>query len=126
MQYTTDKQELYTLMTLQEDKLSSVIAPDLKTAFVTLELEGCQNLIIDLTDVKFADSSGLSGLLSGNRIFKEVGGWFILTGLSPYVSKLLAITQLNRVLNIADNVEEGVKAIQDAIKDKEQGETEQQ
>ncbi|HRJ14774.1 MAG TPA: STAS domain-containing protein, partial [Saprospiraceae bacterium] len=59
MKYTVDKQERYTIFRLDETTLNSVLAPQLKSEFVILSNEGVNNLILDLSNVEFVDSSGL-------------------------------------------------------------------
>lgn len=111
MKYTIDKQEKYTLLSLHEEKLDSSIAPNLKTEMVTLHAEGARNLILDLGEVKYTDSSGLSALLVGNRILQEDGGIFVLTRLSEHTLKLIKISQLDSVLNILPSIEEAIDAV---------------
>jgi anti-anti-sigma factor len=111
MKYTIDKQEKYTLLRLHEEKMDSSIAPNLKSEMVTLHAEGARNIILDLTEVKYTDSSGLSALLVGNRIFQEDGGIFILACLSDHTMKLIKISQLDSVLNILPSVEESIDAV---------------
>lgn len=111
MKYTIDKQEKYTLVRLHEEKMDSSIAPNLKSEMVTLHAEGTRNVILDLSEVKYTDSSGLSALLVGNRIFQEEGGIFILACLSDHTMKLIRISQLDSVLNIFKSVEESIDAV---------------
>ena len=111
MKYTIDKQEKYTLLRLHEEKMDSSIAPNLKSEMVTLHAEGTRNIILDLTEVKYTDSSGLSALLVGNRIFQEEGGIFILASLSDHTMKLIRISQLDSVLNILPSIEEAIDAV---------------
>lgn len=111
MKYSIDKQEKYTLLRLNEEKLDSSIAPQLKSEMVTLHAEGVRNIILDLSEVKYTDSSGLSALLVGNRILQEDNGIFILTRLSEHTMKLIKISQLDSVLNILPTVEEGIDAV---------------
>jgi anti-sigma B factor antagonist len=111
MKYSVDKQEKYTLLRLNEEKLDSSIAPQLKSEMVTLHAEGVRNIILDLSEVKYTDSSGLSALLVGNRILQEDNGIFILARLSDHTMKLIKISQLDSVLNILPTVEEGIDAI---------------
>ena len=58
MKYTIDKQEKYSLLRLHEEKLDSSVAPALKSELITLHAEGIRNIILDLTEVKYTDSSG--------------------------------------------------------------------
>lgn len=111
MKYTIDKQEKYSLLHLHEEKMDSSIAPSLKSEMITLHAEGVRNIILDLAEVKYTDSSGLSALLVGNRIFQEEGGIFVLTGLSDHTMKLIKISQLDSVLNILPSKEEAVDAV---------------
>ncbi|MCW5912382.1 MAG: STAS domain-containing protein [Cyclobacteriaceae bacterium] len=111
MKYSIDKQEKYTLLRLNEEKLDSSIAPQLKSEMVTLHAEGVRNIILDLSEVKYTDSSGLSALLVGNRILQEDNGIFVLTRLSDHTMKLIKISQLDSVLNILPTVEEGIDAV---------------
>lgn len=108
MKYSVDKKERYTILSLQEDNLNSVLAPDLKSEFIVMVNEGVENLILDLGDVKFVDSSGLSAILTANRLWKGVGS-FILTGIThPSVKKLIEISRLDSILTIIPTVEESV------------------
>ncbi|MBS1490295.1 MAG: STAS domain-containing protein [Bacteroidetes bacterium] len=111
MKYTIDKQEKYTLIRLHEEKLDSTVAPQLKSEMVTLHAEGVRNIILDLSEVKYADSSGLSALLVGNRILQEEEGIFVLASLSDHTMKLIKISQLDSVLTILPSVEEGIDAV---------------
>ena len=100
MKYTIDKQEQFTLINLHEEKLDSTLAPQLKSDFVSLHAEGTRNVILDLKEVKYIDSSGLSALLVGNRITNDGGGILVLTSISDHVFKLIKISQLDSILNI--------------------------
>ncbi|AYB34186.1 MAG TPA: STAS domain-containing protein [Chryseolinea sp.] len=111
MKYTIDKQEKYSLLRLHEEKLDSSVAPGLKSELITLHAEGVRNIVLDLGEVKYTDSSGLSALLVGNRIVQEDGGIFILTTLSDHTLKLIKISQLDSVLNILPKVEEAIDAV---------------
>ncbi len=111
MKYSIDKQERYAVFSLEEDNLNSLLAPKLKSEFVILANEGVQNLIFDLSDVKFVDSSGLSAILTADRLWKSLGS-FVLTGIEhPNVKKLIKISRLESVLNIVPTVPESIDFI---------------
>ncbi len=111
MQYSTKLHEKYVILALQEEKLTSTIAPDLKSQFVMLTAEGKNNIILDLSQVNYADSSGLSALLRANSMCEQAGGIFVLCGLTEHVSKLITITHLDRVLTILPTVQEAIEAV---------------
>ncbi len=111
MKFTVDKHEKYVLIKLNESKLNSLISPQLKSELILMNTDGQRNIILDLTMVKFADSSGLSSLLVGHRICKNAEGSFILTGLSESVARLISISQLESVLSIVNTSEEAIDLI---------------
>ena len=108
MKYSIDKQDRYAVFRLEEETLNSVVAPNLKSEFVILANEGIQNLIFDLSDVEFVDSSGLSSILTADRLWKKLGS-FILTGIEhDSVKKLIEISRLDTVLTIVPTVSESI------------------
>ena len=108
MKYSIDKQERYAIMTLEEENLNSLLAPDLKSELVIFKNEGLTNLVISLEKVKYIDSSGLSAILTGNRLWKE-NGTFILTEINhPSVKKLIEISRLESILTIIPTIEESL------------------
>ena len=111
MKYTIDKKDKYCVFKLNEPKLDSTLAPTLKTELITLNAEGNKNIILDLSDVNYTDSSGLSSLLVGNRTFQQDGGIFVLARLSEHTMKLIKISQLDGVLNILPTIEEAIDAV---------------
>jgi anti-anti-sigma factor len=108
MKYSVDKQADYTVFSLEETNLNSLVAPDLKSKFVVLSNEGVENLILDLSGVEYVDSSGLSAILTANRLWNRIG-MFILTGTNqPNVRKLIEISRLDSVLTITPTLSEAV------------------
>lgn len=106
MKFTLDKQDQYSIFTLDEENLNSIIAPNLKSEFVFMRNEGVRNLIFDLTKVLYVDSSGLSSILTANRIWKDYGS-FIVTGIDhPAVKKLIEISRLDTILTIIPTLTE--------------------
>ena len=51
MKYIINKEEKYTVFKLDEEKLDSVLSPQLKSELVTLNAEGVKNVILDLSNV---------------------------------------------------------------------------
>ncbi len=111
MKFTVDKHEKYVLIKLNESKLNSLISPQLKSELILSNSEGQRNIILDLSNVKYSDSSGLSSLLVGHRICKNSDGIFILTGIKENIARLIAISQLENILNIVGSVDEGIDLI---------------
>lgn len=111
MKYSVDKKEQFVIFTVQEEKLDSSLSPQLKSELLTVQAEGYSNLILDMSQVKYVDSSGLSALLVGNRTFSENGGIFLISSPQEHVNKLIKISMLDKVLNVVDNHEEAFEAV---------------
>jgi len=108
MKYRIDKQDQYAVLTLDEENLNSTIAPSLKSDLIFFNQEGVRNLILDLSNVKFVDSSGLSAILTGHRLWKD-GSSFVITGhLNPMVTKLIEISRLDTILTLVPTLSEAI------------------
>jgi anti-sigma B factor antagonist len=114
MEFKIDKFENHTLIKVLEEKLDTHIAPTLKSELVLVSGNGEKNIILDLGNCRYCDSSGLSAILVANRLCKNASGTFVLTGLNDAVERLITISQLDTVLNIANSLEEAVTLIKEA------------
>src|SRR4051812_25727826 len=108
MHFTLDKNEKYVVVKLHEQKLNTLIAAELKSELLLLNTQGYNNIILDLTESIYCDSSGLSAILVGNRLCRNSNGSFVISGLSETVKKLVQISQLDKVLNITNTVNDAV------------------
>jgi len=105
MSFSVDVKDNNSIIRCMVEKLDTMNAPDLKSQFVLLSKNGDNNLIVDLSQVKYCDSSGLSALLVGNRLAKENKGKLIIFGLQSAVEKIISISQLDTVFQIVLNEE---------------------
>jgi anti-sigma B factor antagonist len=111
MEFKIEKLENYTSIQILEEKLDTHIAPSLKSELVLISGNGEKNIILDLSNCRYCDSSGLSAILVANRLCKNAGGKFVLTGLNDAVERLIIISQLDTVLNITETFNEAVSMI---------------
>lgn len=68
------------------------------------------NVIVDLSDVKFMNSSGLGMLISGLTTMKKANGYFKLACVSDKIESLLVITKLITIFETFDNVDAAIKS----------------
>lgn len=101
---TTDHGDLTVVSVKGEVDLYS--APGLKERVADLVSSGRTRLAIDLAGVEFMDSTGLGVLIGGLKRCKEAGGSLALVGPREPVVKVLAITGLDKVFAIHENVEQ--------------------
>ena len=114
MEFQIDKFENHTLIKVLEEKLDTHIAPTLKSELVLVSGNGEKNIILDLGNCRYCDSSGLSAILVANRLCKNASGTFVLTGLNDAVERLITISQLDTVLNISNSLQEAEALIKEA------------
>ncbi|MBN1251588.1 MAG: STAS domain-containing protein [Bacteroidales bacterium] len=113
--YNIQQNDNYTVIKVLVEKLDTNIAPALKSELVLIAGNGEKNMIIDLSECRYCDSSGLSAILVANRLCKNSRGTFVLTGLQTAVERLITISQLDTVLNIKDNIEDSEHFIMQEI-----------
>jgi anti-anti-sigma factor len=112
MDFQTIQNKLSAVVKFNTDKLTALNATELKTELLELNKKGVNNIILDLSSTKYCDSSGLSSILTGNRLCKDTSGKFVICGLQPSVLKVIQIAQLDKVLLLANNQEEATKVIE--------------
>jgi anti-anti-sigma factor len=108
MNFEINSNESFTIISCNIVKLDTTVAPELKSELLLLDKSGVSNYILDLSSVKYCDSSGLSALLVGNRFAKTNEGSFVICGLQTAVEKLITISQLHNVLNITASQEDAI------------------
>ncbi|HYM20814.1 MAG TPA: STAS domain-containing protein [Candidatus Kapabacteria bacterium] len=112
MNFTIEQKEHAAIFRPQETRLDSVVAPDLKAEFLILAQPDVATLVIDLSDVTYVDSAGLSALLLARRQQSSHEGDVRLVNVSDDVRSLLELTQLNRVFPIYETVQQALEAPQ--------------
>lgn len=114
MNFETKHLEDITVFKLNEKKLDTNISGLLKAEFtLLLKVEGITKLIIDLSEIELCDSSGLSALLVANRLINANSGNIRLLSPSPKVLSLIKITQLDRVLQVSNTLEQAIQELND-------------
>lgn len=111
MNFQIEEKDNYTLIKTKVEKLDTNVAPELKSHLVVMGNGGIKNIIIDLSETRYCDSSGLSAILVANRTCKTNNGTLVITGLQESVKKLISISQLDTILNIAADLQESTKMI---------------
>ena len=87
---TNDVWPVVTVSGVLEERLTSVLD------------RGLSSIRIDLADVTFLDSTGLSVLISGLKRCRAAGGELRLLSPRPNVRKVLEITGLTDVFQVSD------------------------
>ena len=112
MSFQVEKKGKIVVLKVLAERLDGNVSPSLKAEVTVVSGEGNKNMIMDLSPVRYCDSSGLSAVLVANRLCKNSNGTFVLIGLQDAVRKLISISQLDSILNITKNIEEASEKIE--------------
>ena len=86
--------------------------PKLRDVLINLLEQNSGGLLVNIANVVFIDSAGLSMLIAVNRQAQKRGGRFAVSNPQPTVQQVFRLTQMNKVFQIYDTVAEGVMALQ--------------
>lgn len=119
MKFNIHKEDQYSILSPEGEKLDSAAAPDMKSNIIYLSNANQEgHLIIDLGKVNFADSSGLSSLLLANRIYRDTDRTLVLCSLHERIKKLIEISQLTSAFIIkADRAEAELHILENTSQD---------
>jgi len=93
---------------VREERLDAHNSEDLKAEMNRLFATGSKELIVDLKDVRFIDSSGLGVLVSGFKNASTRQGSLKLASLQTQVKSMFELTRLHRVFDIFQTVDEAL------------------
>lgn len=93
-------------------RMDALSAPRLRDALLETIEKGCQDIVLDLSETTFMDSSGLSTLVAGLKALKKKGGGKILLSRpNQQVQTTLQLTMLNKIFPAYDSVQEALQAL---------------
>jgi len=95
-----------TLIFKLRGSLDLATAPTVRAALTEATEKGNHDLIVDLTQLEFLDSTGLGVLIGAHRRAAERGGSFRLIATDGPISRLLNITGLIAVFSVYHSIED--------------------
>ncbi|MCB2204312.1 STAS domain-containing protein [bacterium] len=106
MTFTVDKENGLAIFHLHEERLDSNNAAEAKSEFLILTQSSIDVLILDLSEVTFCDSSGLSAILLADRQLREREAGLIVVDMHGKVRSLFEITKLTDVIPLVGSIDE--------------------
>lgn len=67
-------------------------------------------IVVDLTDLKFCDSVGLSAFITSKQVINARGGWLSFAGANPFLTQLLETVGLSRYFAVFPEVDDAIAA----------------
>jgi anti-sigma B factor antagonist len=85
-------------------------ASQVRTRFAQAASSDDKNLLVNLQDVAYIDSTGLGMLIVGHSAMREVGGFMKLLHLSKRHLQLMVISKLTTVFEIFDDEQQAINS----------------
>ncbi len=95
-----------------EGEIDAEHSAQLKSALAKYRETAPKKFVVDLSKVRFIDSTGLGIMISLMRSLNEQGGKLRLSGLNDEVRSIFQITRLHKVFDLNSNLEEAIRDFQ--------------
>ena len=110
MQVKIEENGAVRVIYVKEERLDAHNSDELKAELNRLFDSGMKDLLIDLKEVRFIDSSGLGVLVSGFKNASARQGSLKLSGLQSQVKSMFELTRLHRVFDIFQTVDDALES----------------
>ena len=110
MNLKTEAHAAVMVILVREERLDAHNSDELKIEMNRLFESGTKDLLVDLKEVRFVDSSGLGVLISGYKNASTRQGSIKLCGLQAQVKSMFELTRLHRVFDIYNTVDEALES----------------
>lgn len=110
MDIKTELSDGINVLFVREERLDANNSEELKVALRRIFESGTKDLVIDLKEVLFIDSSGLGVLVSGYKNASILHGSLKLSNLQSQVKSMFELTRLHRVFDIFTTVDDALQS----------------
>lgn len=101
-----EKQDAYLVATLSGELILGCTSEIKEQVKNFAEANQQYNMIIDLTEVSFIDSSGLGALIAWFKMANQQQGNLVFCGMTDHVRKVVGYAKLDKIFTIVDNMDE--------------------
>jgi anti-sigma B factor antagonist len=109
--YSTTQQEGIIIYKLEGEIIDKSQTAALTEQINKLVSSGKKNIVLELSGLRYMNSSGLNVLVSILTIARNAGGEVLVCNISAKVRELLVVTKLDSIFHILPSVEEAVKRL---------------
>jgi anti-sigma B factor antagonist len=110
MNLNLEKINGYSVLFIKDERIDAHNSGELKEYILRMLEQGDVNVIVQLEQVRFIDSSGLGALLSGYKNAAAKSGKLALACCKQQVLSMFELTRLNRVFEIYTDLEEALNS----------------
>ncbi|AEV89013.1 antirepressor [Actinoplanes sp. SE50] len=91
-------------------ELDADTSNELRVVLAELLERPVPRIVVDLTELKFCDSIGLSTFIISKEVIVARGGWLSFASADPFLTKLLRTVGLSRYFAIFPEVDDAIAA----------------
>jgi anti-sigma B factor antagonist len=111
MQIPIDRQGEVTVAMITVDELDASNTGELKRDMAPI-LDANTKMVVDLSRIRFIDSSGMGAMLSCLRQVSSKGGDLKLCGMSKQVRSAFELVRMHRIFDVFGTRDEAIRAFQ--------------
>ncbi|MFK7878603.1 STAS domain-containing protein [Roseobacter sp.] len=111
MQIRTKTEEALRIISVQEERIDAAVALEFKDAIRVETDGGTDTVVLDLSMVKFIDSSGLGAIVAAMKNL-GAGRKMALAGLTPTVERVFQLTRMDTVFSVFSTVDGALAELQ--------------
>lgn len=104
--YTISREDNLMIVSLEGNLIGKPQVAELMDEISDELSNGDRNILIDMENMQYMNSTGLNILINILTQTRSKGGEVIIANVPEKINKLLVITKLNSVFNIKDNIEQ--------------------
>ncbi|USE01901.1 STAS domain-containing protein [Vibrio sp. SCSIO 43133] len=108
MNYEVSNNDLFTVVEVQESRFDAKLAPTFRQSMEDIRGDIKPNLLLDLSNVNFMDSSGLGAVMAVYKLLRD--RQIAIVGAKQPVRDLLKLTRMDRLVKTYDTVEDAMTA----------------
>lgn len=110
MQFEERQEQEATIVKPLEKRLDAYVAEEFKAYMKDIVRNGHMQLILDMSDVEFVDSSGLGGIIATMMVLRPQGR-LVICNAGENVLALFRLTRMDRIIPVMTDADEALRAM---------------
>lgn len=111
MDLTVEKDSSYLIVGL-DGQFDLHTAKRFKTKLMRYVNKGSRNIVLDLGEIDFIDSSGIGAILSIYKKIEQKSGELVIINLSPPLKRIFELSGVLNIINLYSSRDEALKKLQ--------------
>jgi anti-sigma B factor antagonist len=99
------------IVAINDSRLDAAVAEEFKAKLLAHIESGEQRLVINMKNVAFVDSTGMTAIVSVLKKLVQSGGNLAVCEVGPRLEKLFQITKLDKVFNMCPSEEDALNLV---------------